>query len=124
MCKAMNRSLPAVLFGGYGTSSTGGGEAMKITGTHTETDCDAVVEQLANAKKVMIVPGYGLAVAKGQYAVADLVKHLQKHGVEVTFVVHPVAGRMPGRLGLGDLGLEVSRSVISSLLNSLELSLS
>eukprot|EP00013_Stygamoeba_regulata_P021548 CAMPEP_0177645914 /NCGR_PEP_ID=MMETSP0447-20121125/9499_1 /TAXON_ID=0 /ORGANISM="Stygamoeba regulata, Strain BSH-02190019" /LENGTH=1173 /DNA_ID=CAMNT_0019148421 /DNA_START=167 /DNA_END=3688 /DNA_ORIENTATION=- len=100
MCKAMNRSLPAVLFGGYGTASTGGGEAMKITGVHTETDCDAVVEQLTNAKKVMIVPGYGLAVAKGQYAVADLVKHLQKRGVDVTFVVHPVAGRMPGQLNV------------------------
>jgi NAD(P) transhydrogenase len=100
MCKAMNRSLPNVILGGYGTSSTGKGAAMKITGTHTEWNVDTVVESLASAKKVIIVPGYGLAVAKAQYAVADMTKSLRNAGVDVQFAIHPVAGRMPGQLNV------------------------
>jgi NAD(P) transhydrogenase len=100
MCKAMNRSLPNVILGGFGTSSTGKGEAMKITGTHTEWQTDAVVESLVNAKKVIIVPGYGLAVAKAQYAVADMTKTLRAKGIDVQFAIHPVAGRMPGQLNV------------------------
>ena len=100
MCKAMNRSLPNVILGGFGTSSTGKGEAMKITGTHTEWATDAVVDSLVNAKKVIIVPGYGLAVAKAQYAVADMTKTLRSKGIDVQFAIHPVAGRMPGQLNV------------------------
>uniref|UniRef100_A0A7S2V533 proton-translocating NAD(P)(+) transhydrogenase n=1 Tax=Fibrocapsa japonica TaxID=94617 RepID=A0A7S2V533_9STRA len=100
MCKAMNRDIVSVLLGGYGTSSTGTGEAMKIEGEHRETTSKATAEDLTNAKKVIMVLGYGVAVAKAQYAIADLVKILTHHGIEVKFGIHPVAGRMPGQLNV------------------------
>jgi len=100
MCVAMNRSITNVIFGGYGTSSTGKGKPQEITGTHTPISAEQAADMLVNAKKVMIVPGYGLAVAKAQYAVADMVKTLKKHGVDVRFGIHPVAGRMPGQLNV------------------------
>jgi len=100
MCKAMNRSLANVLFGGYGTLSTGTGERKKITGTHTEINADGAVELLTTAKNVIITPGYGLAVAKAQYAIADMVQTLKEKGLNVRFGIHPVAGRMPGQLNV------------------------
>merc|ERR1711990_160175 len=100
MCEAMNRSLPNVILGGYGTSSTGGGEAMAITGTATVWEVDETVKAIADARNIVIVPGYGLAVAKGQYPVAEMVALLKKKGKEVKFGIHPVAGRMPGQLNV------------------------
>lgn len=100
MCVAMNRSIVNVIFGGYGTSSTGGGEAMKVTGEVTETNVEECVEWLTSAKNVIIVPGYGLAVAKAQYAVAEMTTQLRSKGVNVRFGIHPVAGRMPGQLNV------------------------
>jgi len=100
MCVAMNRSILNVIFGGYGTSSTAGGEAMKVTGEITETNVEEVIEWLTSAKNVIIVPGYGLAVAKAQYAVAEMTKMLKSQGVNVRFGIHPVAGRMPGQLNV------------------------
>ncbi|XP_028401646.1 NAD(P) transhydrogenase, mitochondrial-like [Dendronephthya gigantea] len=100
MCKAMNRSLANVLFGGYGTLSTGTGEKLKIEGTHTEINSDNTVELIRDAKNIIIVPGYGLAVAKAQYAIADMVETLRKNGKNVRFGIHPVAGRMPGQLNV------------------------
>jgi NAD(P) transhydrogenase len=100
MCKAMNRSLPSVILGGFGTSSTGTGEAMKITGTHTEIFADETVERLVDAENIMIVPGYGLCVAKAQYPIAELVKLLSDKGKKIRFGIHPVAGRMPGQLNV------------------------
>lgn len=100
MCKAMNRSLPNVILGGYGTSSTGTGKPMEITGTHTETNVDQTVEMMMNAKNIIIVPGYGLCVAKAQYPIAELVDLLVKKGKKVRFGIHPVAGRMPGQLNV------------------------
>merc|ERR1712223_398265 len=100
MCVAMNRSLPNVILGGFGTSSTGGGKAMEITGTHTEWKIDDTVKAMVDAKNIIIVPGYGLAVAKGQYPVAELVSILKKKGKNVRFRIHPVAGRMPGQLNV------------------------
>lgn len=100
MCKAMNRSLPNVIFGGYGTSSTGGGKPMTITGTHTETNVDQVVQMIENAKNIIITPGYGLCVAKAQYPLSEMVKLLKKKGKNVRFGIHPVAGRMPGQLNV------------------------
>ena len=93
MCVAMNRSLPNVILGGFGTSSTGGGKAMEITGTHTEWKIDDTVKAMTDAKNIIIVPGYGLAVAKGQYPVAELVSILKKKGKNVRFGIHPVAGK-------------------------------
>jgi NAD(P) transhydrogenase len=71
-----------------------------VTGTHTEVTADTVVSSLTSAKKVIIVPGYGLAVAKAQYALSDMVKKLREAGVDVQFAIHPVAGRMPGQLNV------------------------
>merc|ERR1712233_31972 len=100
MCVAMNRSLPNVILGGFGTSSTGGGEAMAITGTATVWEVDETVKAIADARNIVIVPGYGLAVAKGQYPVAEMVSLLRKKGKDVKFGIHPVAGRMPGELNV------------------------
>lgn len=96
MCKAMNRSLANVILGGYGTSA----KAAKVVGTHQETDVNSAVESLTQAENVIIVPGYGLAVANAQYAISDLVRTLREKGVNVRFGIHPVAGRMPGQLNV------------------------
>lgn len=100
MCKAMNRSLPNVILGGYGTDSTGTGKAMEITGTHTEIKTDQAVEYLKEAQNIIITPGYGLCVAKAQYPIAEMVELLRKKGKNVKFAIHPVAGRMPGQLNV------------------------
>merc|ERR1712168_528622 len=100
MCKAMNRSLPNVILGGFGTGSTGTGKPMEITGTATVWDVDQTVQAIADSKNIIIVPGYGLAVAKGQYPVAEMVNLLKKKGKNVRFGIHPVAGRMPGQLNV------------------------
>uniref|UniRef100_A0A6B2EGJ3 NAD(P) transhydrogenase, mitochondrial n=1 Tax=Phlebotomus kandelakii TaxID=1109342 RepID=A0A6B2EGJ3_9DIPT len=100
MCKAMNRSLPNVILGGYGTMSTGGGKAMEITGTHSEVNVDGCVEMIKNAKNIIITPGYGLCVAKAQYPIAEMVNILKSKGKKVRFGIHPVAGRMPGQLNV------------------------
>jgi NAD(P) transhydrogenase len=107
MCVAMNRSIYNVIFVGYGTSSMGTGEVQRVTGTVTETSVEEVVQWLADAKNVIIVPGYGLAVAKGQYAISEITKMLRSNGVNVRFGIHPVAGRMPGQLNvlLADAGV-------------------
>jgi len=100
MCVAMNRQIMSVLLGGFGTSSTGKGEAMVFTGEATFTDVETTVETLKSAGEVIIVPGYGLAVANGPYAVAEITKQLKEAGVNVRFGIHPVAGRMPGQLNV------------------------
>jgi len=100
MCVAMNRSLTNVLLGGYGTLSSGTGEKMKIEGTHTEVQCDGVVDMITASKNIIIVPGYGLAVAKGQYAIGEIVKICRQNGINCRFGIHPVAGRMPGQLNV------------------------
>lgn len=101
MCVAMNRSLVNVLFGGWNVaapSSKGDGEVVQLE--HTETTVDGCAEMLANAQSVVIVPGYGMAVAKAQYAIADIVDTLKKSGKTVRFGIHPVAGRMPGQMNV------------------------
>lgn len=78
-----------------------------MTGTHTETTVESTVELMVNAKSVIIVPGYGLAVAQGQYAVGEIAKILRAKGIKVRFAIHPVAGRMPGQLNvlLAEVGI-------------------
>lgn len=88
----MNRSLPNVILGGYGTSSTGSGKPMEITGTHTEINIDAAADMIKNARRIIIVPGYGLCVAKAQYPIAEMVNTLKEMGKTVRFAIHPVAG--------------------------------
>merc|ERR1711860_278081 len=77
-----------------------GGKAMEITGTATEWSSQQTVEAMIDAKNIIIVPGYGLAVAKGQYPVAEMVNILKQKGKNVRFGIHPVAGRMPGQLNV------------------------
>ena len=92
--QGMNRSLANVIMGGTGVSSSyAGGKAMEITGTHTEIDSTGTVESIAEAQNILIVPGYGLCVAKAQYPIAELVELLKSKGKTVRFGVHPVAGR-------------------------------
>uniref|UniRef100_A0A4W3K0C1 proton-translocating NAD(P)(+) transhydrogenase n=1 Tax=Callorhinchus milii TaxID=7868 RepID=A0A4W3K0C1_CALMI len=100
MCVAMNRSLTNVILGGYGTSTTGGGKPMAITGTHSEVNLDQTVEMIKEANSIIITPGYGLCAAKAQYPIAELVQLLIKQGKNVRFGIHPVAGRMPGQLNV------------------------
>ena len=99
MCKAMNRSLTNVLIGNFGGGAKGG-EAKAITGTIKEiTKADAAV-LMKYSKKVVIVPGYGLAVAQAQHICHELEQQLEANDVEVKYAIHPVAGRMPGHMNV------------------------
>lgn len=101
MCKAMNRSLANVIFGGFGTSSgSSPGGGSEVEGTITETTADEVAEELKEAKEVMIVPGYGMAVAQAQHVVKDITETLRTKDVNVRFAIHPVAGRLPGHMNV------------------------
>jgi NAD(P) transhydrogenase subunit beta len=99
MCRAMNRRFLAVIMGGFGT---GGGTAAadQVDGEAQPTSVEEVVELLSGAKNVVIVPGYGMAVAHAQHAVSDITQSLRSHGVNVRFAIHPVAGRMPGHMNV------------------------
>jgi len=99
MCKAMNRSFVSVIAGGFGSDGAVSGEARDY-GDHREVQADEVAELLADAKSVVITPGYGMAVAQAQYPVAELTKKLREKGVEVRFGIHPVAGRLPGHMNV------------------------
>ncbi len=98
MCRAMNRSFVSVILGGFGTDP--GTVAEGAAGEHRETFAADVAEQLTAATSVIIVPGYGMAVAKAQHPVADLTEKLRARGVDVRFGVHPVAGRLPGHMNV------------------------
>ncbi|KAL0071322.1 hypothetical protein AAF712_001178 [Marasmius tenuissimus] len=94
MCVAMNRSLANVLFGGIEAAPT---TEHKIEGVITKTSVDDTVDALSNADNVILVVGYGMAVAKAQYAISEICSTLRSRGVNVRFAIHPVAGRMPGQ---------------------------
>ncbi len=98
MCKAMNRSVTNVLFGAFGSVQTSKRVAEQRT-VKSATPTDAA-QLLANADSVVIIPGYGMAVAQAQHRVRDLYDQLTKRGVDVKFAVHPVAGRMPGHMNV------------------------
>lgn len=100
MCKAMNRKFMSVILGGFGEKPAKSGDTKEITGEVHETTATDVAEMLKNANSVIIAPGYGMAVAKAQQAVAGLVEKLRAQGVEVRFAVHPVAGRLPGHMNV------------------------
>ncbi|KAL7812003.1 NAD(P) transhydrogenase beta subunit domain-containing protein [Trichoderma gracile] len=95
MCVAMNRSLTNVLFGGLSAPTKA--LEYKPEGQVTETSVEDVADQLVNAESVIIVVGYGMAVAKAQYALSSIVQSLRSKGITVRFAIHPVAGRMPGQ---------------------------
>ncbi|MBS1788700.1 MAG: NAD(P)(+) transhydrogenase (Re/Si-specific) subunit beta [Acidobacteria bacterium] len=98
MCRAMNRSITNVLFGAFGTVSEDTGQA--IEGVMREVQVDDVAMQLAYARQVVFVPGYGLATAQAQHAVRELAEALEHKGVQVKYAIHPVAGRMPGHMNV------------------------
>jgi NAD(P) transhydrogenase subunit beta len=100
MCKAMNRSLKNVLLGSFGGSSASGAAGSKEQGHYKEISLSDAATVMAYASKVMIVPGYGLAVAQAQHTCHELEKLLEEKGVEVKYAIHPVAGRMPGHMNV------------------------
>jgi NAD(P) transhydrogenase subunit beta len=103
MCKAMNRSIANVIFGGFGTTSgkyvkreARDGESTEVTAT----TADEVADLIGAARSVVIVPGYGMAVAQAQYALRSLMNHLKEHDIKMRFAIHPVAGRLPGHMNV------------------------
>ena len=101
MCRAMNRSFMSVILGGFGQTSGGSGTAVVDTDTTVqESSIEEVCEELASAQSVIIVPGYGMAVAQAQSAVGEITKLLRDRGVMVRFGIHPVAGRLPGHMNV------------------------
>jgi len=100
MCKAMNRSLANVLFGGFGATATAGGSAAAVKGTVRPITPEDAAALLAYAESVAFVPGYGLAVAQAQHVLRELGDLLEQRGVKVTYGIHPVAGRMPGHMNV------------------------
>jgi len=103
MCRAMNRSIINVVFGGFG-SATGGGESSAQAKAAEKGVKSASVEDaiywMEDANRVIIIPGYGMAVAQAQHALKDFMELLEARGVEVKFAIHPVAGRMPGHMNV------------------------
>ena len=97
MCKAMNRSFISVSLGGFGGTT---GPAMEVEGEQIAIDADGVAAALNDADSVIIIPGYGMAVAQAQQAVSELTKRLRAQGKEVRFAIHPVAGRLPGHMNV------------------------
>jgi H+-translocating NAD(P) transhydrogenase subunit beta len=102
MCKGMNRSLTSVLFGAFGGAKAGGGGAGTAMGDRTARSIDAEESamMLGYARSVVIIPGYGMAVAQAQHSVRELADRLDGMGVDVKYAIHPVAGRMPGHMNV------------------------
>ena len=100
MAVAMNRSIPAIVFGSFGGGGAAVGPAGAEQGTVKATSAADAAIQMAYANQVIVVPGYGLAVAQAQHAVKEMADLLESKGVEVKFAIHPVAGRMPGHMNV------------------------
>ncbi len=100
MCKAMNRSFISVIAGGFGVEGGSAAKGDEEYGEHREINADGVAELLRDASSVVITPGYGMATAQAQHAVAEMTKRLRAAGVNVRFGIHPVAGRLPGHMNV------------------------
>ena len=98
MCRAMNRHFLSVIAGGFGTA--GGGEAAEIEGEVQPIEAEETAQLLRDAKNIVIIPGYGMAVAQAQHTVNEITKLLVAQGKKVRFAIHPVAGRMPGHMNV------------------------
>ncbi|OHC58625.1 MAG: NAD(P) transhydrogenase subunit beta [Rhodobacterales bacterium RIFCSPHIGHO2_02_FULL_62_130] len=97
MCKAMNRSFVSVILGGFGGTT---GPAMEVTGEQIAIDVEGVAAALNDADSIIIIPGYGMAVAQAQQSVSELTRKLRAKGKTVRFAIHPVAGRLPGHMNV------------------------
>lgn len=97
MCKAMNRSFVSVILGGFGGTT---GPAMEVTGEQIAIDAEGVAAALNDADSIIIIPGYGMAVAQAQQSVSELTRKLRAKGKNVRFAIHPVAGRLPGHMNV------------------------
>ena len=115
MCDAMNRDVVEVVLGGKAAAVSAGDVAQVDLGAHSEVDAAGAAAALAAAESVIIVPGYGLAVAKAQYVVAEIVEELEQAGKTVAFGIHPVAGRMPGQLNVLLAEAGVSYDIVHEL---------
>jgi len=101
MCRAMNRSFISVILGGFGSAGgTSSASAKAVEGEVREIDVQQTVERMRSAKSIVIVPGYGMAVAQAQHSLAQVVKILRGKGINVRFAIHPVAGRLPGHMNV------------------------
>ncbi len=101
MCQGMNRSFVSVMLGGFGTdTSSSSSSAAAPAGEVHSIESPAAADLLSNARKIIIIPGYGLAVAQAQHSLAEVVKILKAKNVEVKFAIHPVAGRLPGHMNV------------------------
>jgi NAD(P) transhydrogenase subunit beta len=115
MCRAMNRSIWNVVFGGFGATPAPKGKGQEIVGKVTEASAGDVAQLLMASKRVIIVPGYGMAVAQAQHPVKDLTEALQKRGVKVEFAIHPVAGRLPGHMNVLLAEANVSYDIVKEM---------
>jgi len=100
MCKGMNRSFISVILGGFGGEVAAGGGSSQEQRPVKQGSAEDAAYIMKNASKVIIVPGYGMAVAQAQHALREMADHLKKEGVEVKYAIHPVAGRMPGHMNV------------------------
>ena len=99
MCRAMNRSFISVILGGFGSAGSSQA-AQTVEGEVTAIEIDEAAEVLRSAESIVIVPGYGMAVAQAQHSLSSLVQHLRKQGTKIHFAIHPVAGRLPGHMNV------------------------
>lgn len=97
MCKGMNRSFVSVILGGFGAAE---GTTVVVEGEHTEINVDGTVDLIRKAKSIVIVPGYGMAVAQAQHTLSEITKELESAGTSVRFAIHPIAGRLPGHMNV------------------------
>jgi len=100
MCRAMNRHFVSVIAGGFGTESAGTAGVTSDQGEVVAIDTEEVANLLLDAREIMIIPGYGMAVAQAQHTVYEITKVLRDKGINVRFGIHPVAGRMPGHMNV------------------------
>jgi NAD(P) transhydrogenase subunit beta len=100
MCKAMNRSFISVIAGGFGTDTKSTSTAVEDQGDIIAIEPQELCELLLSAKKIMIIPGYGMAVSQAQHTVNEIAKMLKDKNIDVSFAIHPVAGRMPGHMNV------------------------
>jgi NAD(P) transhydrogenase subunit beta len=116
MCRAMNRSIWNVVFGGFGVTPTSSlSKGAQPVGKVHETNAGDVAQLLVASKRVVIVPGYGMAVAQAQHPVRDLTDALQKRGIDVKFAIHPVAGRLPGHMNVLLAEANVSYDIVKEM---------